>query len=53
MRTHRYCPHCYGQLTRSKLRDLGYVFDCPRCEEDFFRIEVLCTRYVKIVNPKR
>lgn len=40
MRTHKYCPHCYHEMKKSSLKELGYTFDCLRCEEDFFRFEV-------------
>ena len=47
MRTHKYCPRCYRQLKRTRLRELGYSFECVHCDEDFFRIEVLSTKMVK------
>ena len=46
MRTHKYCPHCYHELKKSSLKELGYTFDCPKCEENFFRFEVLNKRMV-------
>ncbi len=52
MRTHKYCPHCYRQLKRTRLRKLGYSFECVYCDEDFFRVEVLSVKTVKIYNPK-
>lgn len=42
MRTRKFCPHCLHELKHSRLRGAPnyYVFDCPRCEEDFYHFEV-------------
>lgn len=53
MRTHKYCPHCYRELKKSSLKELGYTFDCPWCEEDFFRFEVLNKRLVKTMRCRQ
>lgn len=47
MRTHKFCPHCGKELTRSDNRKQGYAFQCASCGEDFFRCEVLRTRDLK------
>lgn len=32
------CPKCKGKLSKSKIK--GYDYECPECNEDFYRIEV-------------
>ena len=50
MRTHKYCPKCKTQLRRATKwweKDAGYQFLCNKCDENYFRFEVLTTKYLK------
>lgn len=56
MRTHKYCPKCRTQLRRATKwweKDAGYKFLCNKCDENYFRFEVLTTKYLKRSNYGR
>lgn len=56
MKSHKYCPHCHTQLrvaTQKWEKDAGYQFLCPKCDENFFRWEVVTLKDFRRKNTAR
>ena len=51
MRTNKFCPHCGRPLLKSNIK--GYSYQCNACDEDFYRFEVLSTRYTTLARSIR
>lgn len=51
MKTRRFCPKCGRPVLKSNIK--GYAFQCYRCDEDFYRFEVLTTQQIEQVREIR
>jgi uncharacterized Zn finger protein (UPF0148 family) len=51
MKTSRFCPKCGRPLLKSPIK--GYTFQCFRCDEDFYKFEVLRKKDLNTVKALR